>query len=298
MARRAVPRDIDLKSPPFDRFTSVQRLSAERSGHASVEHVRHHLLIGRDTRTRTGALIKLTSKPGRVYEQNLENEIASLTTINRELRESRYFPVVHEHGRLPDGRVYLITSLFDELPLAMSIGTGWMPDRLVAHLKIALAVSRALAQLHSIDIYHVDLNPMNILHRTEQDRPIIRIVDFESSYEVARHSTGAFYDPPTTPRFSAPEVSRQAPDARADVYSFGAVLYTMLVGYGWTWDAGLAASVEQDGEMDPELKVIVQSAVHDDPDRRCRSIETMREALAAYLERIWPGRSWQEPLDA
>jgi len=40
---------------------------------------------------------------------------------------------------------------------------------------------------------------MNILYRAEKGQPVIRIVDFESSYEAARHSGGPFYNPPTTP---------------------------------------------------------------------------------------------------
>ena len=212
----------------------------DRSGHASVEHVRHQLYVGRDTRTRANALIKVLTKPGLVYEHNLTNEIATLSTINRELPDSRYFPLLWDHGRLPDGRVFLIMSLFDEWPLATTIGPERMPHRLVAHLRTSLEVARALADLHRIRVFHVDLNPMNILYRVEQGRPVIRIVDFESSYEVARHSSGVVYNPPTTPGFCAPEVHGRAPDGRADVFSLGAVLYTLIAGYGWTWDAELS----------------------------------------------------------
>ena len=200
------PMDIDRKSPPFDRFRRIQQLAPERSGRDSVEYARHHLYVGLDDQSWTGALIKVTSKPGLVYQHNLSNEIASLTTINRELPNSPYFPVVHDHGRLRDGRVYMIASLFEELPLATVVGTEPIPARMVAHLRTTIEVATALADLHRLKIFHVDLNPMNILHRMEKGKPAIRIVDFESSYEVARHSTGEFYNPPTTPRYTAPEV--------------------------------------------------------------------------------------------
>jgi hypothetical protein len=100
--------DPFLRSAPFKRFGAVQRLNADRSGHASVEHVRHQLYVGRDTRTRANALIKVLSKPGLVYEQNLTNEIATLSAINRQLPDSRYFPLLWDHGRQPDGRVFVI----------------------------------------------------------------------------------------------------------------------------------------------------------------------------------------------
>ena len=182
--------DHDLTSAPFKRFGSIQRLRPDRSGHASIEHVRHQLFVGREVRTGADALIKVLTKPGLVYEHNLTNEIATLATINRELPDSRYFPLLWDHGRLPDGRVFLIMSLFDEWPLATTIGREQLPHRLVAHVRTSLEVGRALADLHQIGVVHADLNPMNILYRVEQGTPVIRIIDFESSYDVARHSSG------------------------------------------------------------------------------------------------------------
>jgi serine/threonine protein kinase len=284
--------DIDVKSPPFDQFRSVQRLASARTGHRS-EYARHVLYVGRDKRTRVDALIKVTSKPGVVYEQNLLNEIASLTTINRERPDSRYFPFLADHGRLRDGRVYLTSTLFDEFPLATAIGPEPLPARMVAYLRTTIEIAKALGELHALRIFHVDLNPMNVLYRWEGGRPVIRIVDFESSYEHARHSTGVFYSPPTTPGYSAPEVSHQAPDARADVFSLGAVLYTMLAGHDWTWDSDAGASVAADREMDPELRDILLAAVDPSPDKRYPSAQAFHDGLAAYLERIWPGREWQ-----
>jgi serine/threonine protein kinase len=286
------PIDIDCKSPPFDQFRSIHRLAAARSGHAVGEHGRHQLYVARDKRSWANVLIKVTSKPGLVYEQDLTNEIASLSTINRELPDSPYFPVLEEHGRLRDDRVYLTMSCFDEWPLATAIGSERIPARLVAHLRTTIEVSKALAELHSLKIWHVDLNPMNILCRWESGKPVIRIVDFESSYEVARHSRGDFYNPPTTSGYSAPELSRQAPDARSDQFSLGAVLYTMLAGYEWTWATDVGRCVDMDPAVAPELKKILLTAVDADPEKRFPSIVDVRVALTAYLEHIWPGRSW------
>ena len=247
--------------------------------------------MGRDEETRTNALIKVTTKPGVVYQDNLTNEIATLSTINRELPDSRYFPVLLDHGRLADGRAFLIMSLFDEWPLATTIGPERIPARLVSHLRTALEVATALADLHRIRVFHIDLNPMNILYRSEMGRPVIRIIDFESSYDVARHSSGAFYNPPTTSGFCAPEVQHAVPDGRADVFSLGAVLYTMIAGYEWTWGAELAASIEADAEVDGGLKTILLTAVEQAPDKRYQSVQDLYVALAAYLESIWPGRA-------
>jgi serine/threonine protein kinase len=284
--------DIDPAAAPFDRFTIVRRLGPDRRGQTSGEHARHQLYVGRDRQTRLNLLVKLSTKPGNVYQHDLENEIATLSRINRELPDSRYFPVVYDHGHRKDGRVYLVSTFFDELPLATSIGTEWVPGRLVAHLRTAHEVAKAVVELHALPVFHVDLNPMNILHRVEKGRPVIRIVDFESSYDAARHSSGVFYSPPTTTGYSAPEVSQQPPDARADVFSLGAVLYTMLAGYQWAASGEPRARIETDRNLDPELRDILLRAAAPSPAERFASAGDFAAALAVYLERIWPGRTW------
>jgi hypothetical protein len=42
-----------------------------------------------------------------------------------------------------------------------------MPAKMVAHIRTALEVAKALTEIHRLNIFHVDLNPMNILHRVE-----------------------------------------------------------------------------------------------------------------------------------
>jgi len=275
--------DFDSKSPPFDQIKGIHRLAQDRRGHVSVETARHHLYVGNDKRSNTSVLIKLTSRPGLIYQENLKNEIASLLTVNESLPESRYFPVIRDHGQLRDGRVYIIESFFVELPLATAIGTEPIPGKRVAYLRTAMETARALEELHSLKIYHVDLNPMNILLQLEHGRPIIRIIDFESSYEWARHSTGAFYNPPNTPGYSAPEISGQAPDARSDVFSLGAVLYTMLAGYEWTWESEVGQKAHADRNIDPDLKRIVLQAVDPSPGNRYPSMKDFYSDLAAHL---------------
>src|SRR4051812_25146500 len=163
IASRSDRLDIDTASAPFDRLRGIHLLASDRSGREADNHARHQLYAARDTHTAAGVLVKVTSKPGLVYEQNLANEAASLSTIKRELPTCPYFPDLIDHGRLADGRMYLVMSLFEEFPLATTIGTEPLPDRMVRHLRTTLEVTQALTALHRLPIFHVDLNPMNIL---------------------------------------------------------------------------------------------------------------------------------------
>jgi len=282
--------DFDFKAPPFDQVRGLQPLATDRRGHVSVETARHHLFVGTDKRTHTSVLIKVTSKPGLTYQDNLKNEIASLLTINESLPESQYFPLLADHGQLRDGRVFIVASFFPELPLATAIGKERIPVRTVTYIRTAMEIARALGQIHTLKIYHVDVNPMNVLLRLEHGQPIIRLIDFESSYQWSRHSTGTFYNPPNTPGYSAPEIPSRAPDGRSDVFSLGAVLYTMLAGYQWTWEGDVGTCAQRDRDLDPDLKRIVLESVDSDPDKRYRSMKEFYDTLCAYLESIWPGR--------
>lgn len=291
MPKKDVPA-IDRAAPPFDRLRNIEWLATARRGRRAPAQARHHLYVAREKHNPVSVLVKVTSKPGLVYERDLDNEICSLSTINRELPDSRYFPFVHEHGRLPDGRLYLVTSLFDEFPLATIVSGEHVPGRLVAHLRTAIETASALAEIHALGIFHVDLNPMNVLYRSGKDAPVIRLVDFESSYEQERHALGVPYNPPTTPGYSAPEVSHMAPDARADVYSLGAVLYTLLAGYQWTPGTPIGVRIDADADLDADLKQALLAAVDPAREKRPASVLAFRAALGDYLEAIWPGRRW------
>jgi hypothetical protein len=71
------------------------------------------------------------------------------------------------------------------------------------------------------------------------------------------------------------------------------VLYTALAGHDWTWNSEVGGSIKGDGDIDPEVKEILLTAVDPDPDMRYPSVREFHAALSAYLEGIWPGRSWQ-----
>ena len=71
---RSAPLTIDPESPPFDRYKGLRWLAPERSGHEPNHRGRHDLFVARERHNPVNVLIKVTSKPGLVYEQDLDNE--------------------------------------------------------------------------------------------------------------------------------------------------------------------------------------------------------------------------------
>ncbi|SDE74976.1 serine/threonine protein kinase [Thermus arciformis] len=96
-------------------------------------------------------------------------------------------------------------------------------------LEAAQKVMEALAHLHTQGILHRDLTPKNIL-LTREGHP--KVMDFGLAYllQESRHLTRTGYTL-GTPTYMAPEQAKGLPlTPKADLYSFGAVLYRTLTG--------------------------------------------------------------------
>jgi hypothetical protein len=66
----------------------------------------------------------------------------------------------------------------------------------------------------------------------------------------------------------------------------------MLAGYRWAESGEPRTRIEADPNVDPELQEILLRAVAASPTERYASARDFAAALAGYLERIWPGRTW------
>jgi hypothetical protein len=66
----------------------------------------------------------------------------------------------------------------------------------------------------------------------------------------------------------------------------------MLAGYQWAASSDPRTRIEADANLDQELRDILLRAVAPGPEGRYASAGHFRTALSAYLEGIWPGRTW------
>lgn len=101
-------------------------------------------------------------------------------------------------------------------------------------VEVGVQVCEGLAAVHAQGIVHRDLKPSNLFAVARDDGGVlIKILDFGVSkandLDDNITETGAFLG---TPRFMAPEqvLGARHVDARADVWSLGAILYELLTG--------------------------------------------------------------------
>jgi Tol biopolymer transport system component len=143
---------------------------------------------------------------------------------------------IHDIGT-HDGAPFLVSELLEGQTLRESLESGPLPVRRA--IEYALGIAQGLAAAHEKGIVHRDLKPENVFV-TRDGR--VKVLDFglaklvrpEESHEAVVTLTS----PSTLPGmvmgtvgYMSPEQVRGQPsDARADIFSFGAVLYEMLTG--------------------------------------------------------------------
>jgi serine/threonine protein kinase/tetratricopeptide (TPR) repeat protein len=220
---------------------------------------------------------------------------------------------IHDLGAI-DGIKYITMSYVDGADLATLLKReGRLPVRRA--LTIARQVVSGLVAAHQADIVHRDLKPANIMIDANGDALIMDfgIARSTGATEGAGRSSGnlpnaqhsaTIYSGATTMDgtvvgtlgYMAPEQAKaQAIDQRADVYSFGLILYDMLVGR-YRREHAKSALDEMEARMEqpppparsivpeiPEaLSHIVSRCLEPDPAKRWQTTA----ALAAELDRL------------
>jgi serine/threonine-protein kinase len=98
-------------------------------------------------------------------------------------------------------------------------------------LRILSPIVDTLDKAHAVGIVHRDLKPANIFLARPDDRP--RLLDFGFSRMKSSNQVTALGQVMGSPSYIAPEMwlgSAAAADHRADVYSFGVIVFRMLAG--------------------------------------------------------------------
>jgi eukaryotic-like serine/threonine-protein kinase len=199
-----------------------------------------------------------------------------------------------------EGRHYIVSEYVEGETLRQMISSGKTKTlELRAALAIAGQVARALEAAHNLGIVHRDIKPENVIVRRDG---LVKVLDFglaklnsDESLETSSQSqllltrTGVVMG---TAAYMSPEQARgQHIDYRADIFSFGAMIYEMLSGErafaGATTSDVIAAVLIKDPEplssiaprITPTVVAIVRRCLEKQPEKRFQSACDLAFAL-------------------
>jgi Tol biopolymer transport system component/tRNA A-37 threonylcarbamoyl transferase component Bud32 len=235
----------------------------------------------RDTRLNREVAVKISN---RQFTDRFEREARAIAALNH-LNICTLFDV---------GPNYLVMELIDGPTLADRIAQGPVP--LDEALAIARQIADALEAAHDKNIVHRDLKPGNVKIRPDGS---VKVLDFGlakaggTGVEVTSDSP-ALLDMPTaagvilgTAAYMAPEQAQgKTVDKRADIWSFGVVLYEMVTGKrlfrGEDLAMTLASVVMSEPDLTPapaKLRRLLARCLQKDPRKRLHDIGDAWELL-------------------
>ncbi|MCI0416414.1 serine/threonine protein kinase [bacterium] len=155
--------------------------------------------------------------------------------------------------------------------------------------QIAFQICDGLESAHRQGVIHRDLKSQNIIINNAGQ---LKIIDFglaSCAHQEGMTATGLILG---TPEYMAPEqVSGKRADERADIYSFGIILYEIFTGkLPFTGDSAIAIGFQQlreeplrPSEVKPgisaDLEAVILKALRKDPADRYTSVGEMRAEL-------------------
>jgi serine/threonine-protein kinase len=220
-----------------DRFVITGRLGAGSMG--TVYRARQEA-VGRDVAVK---ILRADRAEGAQAKARFSREARAMSLLT-----SPHTVTVFDFGEVPDPHADELALGGASLYLAMEMLEGEsLGDRLKRRSRIevagAIRIAReallSLEEAHEKSIIHRDLKPDNLFLARgpggERDE-ICKVLDFgiakiqsePSSVDALETQAGTVFG---TPRYMSPEQAQgRALDARSDLYSFGVLLYQMLVG--------------------------------------------------------------------
>jgi serine/threonine-protein kinase len=215
---------------------------------------------------------------------------------------SEHVARVHDAGVLATGEPYLVLEYLKGVDLRTLLRERG-PLSIDTALTYVLQVCEALAEAHALGIVHRDLKPGNIfLTRRADGSESVKVIDFGISKVTSPDAgAGAGEESPLTrsdgpmgtPTYMAPEQMRRAhaADARADIWSLGAVLHGLLTGASpfagesmiEVYDRILAGAPSLRAarpDVPAELDAVVRRCLSFDRDARFDDVGQLAAALA------------------
>ena len=217
--------------------------------------------------------------------------------------------VVHDVGQA-DGLDFVVMERVDGVTLDKIIPTGGLPTGRVVH--IGLQILEGLEAAHNAKIVHRDLKPGNIMIGGNDT---VKLLDFglakpqvplPASQDSPKTIQGGFAG--TAAYVSPEQADGKDVDSRADIFSFGCVLFEMLTGRqafeGKSIITVVARILGQEPPkvssvnpgIDPRLGLIVHRCLRKDRADRFQNVAELKERMsqcAAPMRTLLPPLSWR-----
>eukprot|EP00243_Klebsormidium_subtile_P002380 TRINITY_DN14729_c0_g1_i1.p1 TRINITY_DN14729_c0_g1~~TRINITY_DN14729_c0_g1_i1.p1 ORF type:complete len:587 (+),score=127.70 TRINITY_DN14729_c0_g1_i1:492-2252(+) len=162
-------------------------------------------------------------KPERLNE-NLQQEFAQEVYIMRKVRHKNVVQFIGACTKPPN--LSIVTEFMSGGSVYDYLHKQKAAIRLPLLLKIGIDVSKGMDYLHQNNIIHRDLKAANLLM---DENDVVKVADFGVARVQAQ--SGIMTAETGTYRWMAPEVIEHRPyDNKADVFSFGIVLWELLTG--------------------------------------------------------------------
>ena len=175
------------------------------------------------------------------------------------------------------------------------------PDRA---LELMAAICAGVGAAHHQGIVHRDLKPLNIMICTGKKSmsEAVKILDFGLAKIKSGELLGSFIQAQTTglmgsPYYMAPEQwADEEPDARADVYSLGVMLYQMLAGDVPFKGSSIPAIMkkhlsdappsfaEMNTKIPPQIEYAVRHTLEKSRETRTQNVEQLVEELTKAVQ--------------
>jgi eukaryotic-like serine/threonine-protein kinase len=208
----SIPPNVTLR---FDDYVLEQMLASGGMG---------KVFRARDQRTGELVAIKALHK-SRQYDERAVARFAQEAHILSTLQHPNLV-TVRGLGRFPSGGHFMVMDLIEGADLQHRLQCG--PLRTDDAIRVVHAVAEAVNFAHSRGIIHCDLKPANVLVREDGH---VFVTDFGFAH-LTSADAGNVYGAGGTFGYIAPEIliPGSAPSPAADIYSLGALLWTLGTG--------------------------------------------------------------------